>query len=301
MSETWKIVLTASITIGGGITVYALSRLFVALYIEPIHRLRSLIGEIADSLVFYANVYCNPGSLRQEIMDEASEILRRQASQLRARAYAIPFYSLWAFMRLVQGKTKIAEASEGLIYLSNALYKGDPSKNHEEAQKIQELLGIVRSAKRDANKPINGRMLSYGILFFLFSMVLLGLPEGTLTLFGRRIFTFPAGLYDAFGIIALVISVVFIVAVFRQRMATKLEEFLVERSQSRWQSLAQYLYFVVFWFVYTIGWLRGLSVIPAGELIFHVAFWFGAVLFFIIPSVFIFIPLVNRIKAKHQL
>lgn len=170
MSETWKIVLTASITIGGGVTVYALGRLFVALYVEPIHRLRSLIGEIADSLVFYANVYCNPGSVRKELMDEASEVLRRQASQLRARAYAIPLYSIWASVRLVRKKGEIEEASAELIGLSNSVYGGQlgtARENSQKERKIKELLGIWRSPERQNWRSlINIRMVAYGILFF---------------------------------------------------------------------------------------------------------------------------------------
>jgi hypothetical protein len=42
--------------------------------------------------VIYANVYCNPGSGEPEKMDEASKVLRQQASQLEARTHAIPWY-----------------------------------------------------------------------------------------------------------------------------------------------------------------------------------------------------------------
>ena len=51
MSEEWKIVLTASITVAGGVIVYVLGHFLEVLFIEPIHRLRSIIGEVADSFV----------------------------------------------------------------------------------------------------------------------------------------------------------------------------------------------------------------------------------------------------------
>jgi hypothetical protein len=47
MSEMWQIILTATLTVAGGIIIYFFSHLFVAFFVEPIHRLRSLIGEIS--------------------------------------------------------------------------------------------------------------------------------------------------------------------------------------------------------------------------------------------------------------
>ena len=52
MSDVERIVLTAIATIIGGVIVYFFGHLSVALFVEPIHRLRSFIGEIADSLIF---------------------------------------------------------------------------------------------------------------------------------------------------------------------------------------------------------------------------------------------------------
>ncbi len=150
MSEPW---LAAIITIAGGVIVYTLGHLCVALIVEPIHRLRSLIGEIADSLIFYANLYSNPELNTIDnlhLYDEASETLRRHASQLRARAHAIPGYRLWASMRLVREKREIEDASVELIGLSNSV-KGVPGvtgiENDRTSHKIEELLGI-RSGKK---------------------------------------------------------------------------------------------------------------------------------------------------------
>jgi hypothetical protein len=299
MSETWRIVLTASVTIGGGVTVYALGRLFVALYVEPIHRLRSLIGEIADSLVFYANVYCNPGSLRQEIMDEASEILRRQASQLRARAYAIPLYSLWAFMRLVQEKRRIEEASKELIGLSNSVYGGvlgNARDNIEKERRIKELLGIQSSPKRQRQRSlINSRMLSHGILLFFFGLILLGLQENPLILFGYTIPIPPIYFYRAFGGVALGISILFIVAIFRKQLSVWLENLLEEPPKSRWQGTIKWLYWVAFLVVYISGWLKGLAGIHIEKIAPEAVFGIGVV-WFIVIAIVLLSPLLQRKK-----
>ncbi len=151
MSELWRIVLTAIFTVVGGSIVYAGGHFLVALFVEPIHRLRSLIGEIADTLIFYADVYSNPGYGQKERMDEASEALRRQASQLRARAHSVPWYSFWSFMGLVRKKAKIEEASAELIGLSNSVHRSDPNlgvQNYRRRERIEELLGIRSGEKQ---------------------------------------------------------------------------------------------------------------------------------------------------------
>ena len=148
MSELWGIILTACITISGGIIVYVIGRLLVVLFVEPVHRLRSLIGEIADSLFFYAPVYSNPSGVinYQGKADEATEIFRLQASQLMAGAYAIPWYPLWSFLRLVVIKKRVEDASKELTGLSNLVRSGPATNYGLQAGalrgKIEELLGI---------------------------------------------------------------------------------------------------------------------------------------------------------------
>lgn len=303
MSELWKIILTASITIAGGIIVYVLGHFLVILFVEPIHRLRSFIGEIADSLVFYANVYSNPGYGQKKIMDEASEVLRRQASQLRARVYSIPWYSLWAFTGFVRGKKKIEEASAELIGLSNSVHRSEPNlgiQNYKRREKIEELLGIQSGKKQKSSQPINRHILSDGILLFLFSLILFGVKPSTLVIFGFEIFTFPIWSYMALGIIALALSISFMVAVFWKQLAARMEGVLEERVRSRWQAFIQYLYFIVFLLVYTVSWLKGLSFIPAEEFIFDVVLWFGFIWLLVILVAFLIIPITHRIKVRRQ-
>ena len=142
MSELWRIILTACITIFGGITVYVVGQLLVALFVEPIHRLRSLIGEIADSLSFYAPVYSNPSGVvnYQGKTSEATEVFRHQACQLNVRACAIPWYSLWAFFRLVRTKGKIGAASKELLGLSNSVHRGHGPIMEEKRMRKEEKL-----------------------------------------------------------------------------------------------------------------------------------------------------------------
>ena len=125
------------------IVVFLLYRLFVV----PIRRLRRLIGEIADSLVFYANVYCSPGFAPQAKSDEASEALRHQAHQLRNGTYEIPWYLLWERLKILRKKTEIEEASEELMGLAKSVHGGmevSGGENSRKRERVEKLLGIVR-------------------------------------------------------------------------------------------------------------------------------------------------------------
>lgn len=147
MSEIWQITLTAALTIIGGITIYVIGRIIVPLFIEPMLKLRGLIGEISYSLIFYADVYSNPTiSIDRSIKyGEAIETFRRQASQLRAIVFTMKFYPLWERINLVPEKVKVIEASSELIGLSNGI-DGLPGAtgagNAKVRQKVEELLGI---------------------------------------------------------------------------------------------------------------------------------------------------------------
>ncbi|MFC2066797.1 hypothetical protein ACFLUO_07090 [Chloroflexota bacterium] len=285
MSEAWKIILTSIATITGGIIVYTVGHLLVALFIEPIHRLRSLIGEIADSLVFYADVYSNPGCGQKERMDEASEVLRRQASQLRARAYSIPWYSLWSLPRLVRESAEIEDASAELIGLSNSIHNSryDGVRNSEKREIIEKLLGIRVVNKRTQKQPINWHIMSSGILLFLFGLILLAVKQSTVSIFGYEIWEISNLHYQVLGLIAIILSLIFSVAIFYESLAVRLERFLEGMPRSYVQGVIKYLYcWLIFWLVYIVGWLKGLSGIPADSAAFHVAFWIGFIWFLVI-------------------
>jgi hypothetical protein len=64
--------------------------------------------------------------------------------------------------------------------------------------------------------------------------------------------------YVVLGYISLAISIIFMIAVFWKWIAVKLTEFL--------EGQFQYLYWVIFWTVYIIGWMKGISNIPSQEI-----------------------------------
>lgn len=88
-NELFKIILISCLTVLGGIVVFVMGQIITKFFIEPLHEQSKLIGEIAYSLIFYANLYSNPGSGNFEKIEEASKVLRQQASQLLEKSYAI--------------------------------------------------------------------------------------------------------------------------------------------------------------------------------------------------------------------
>jgi len=143
MSELFKIVLTSALTIVGGVVVFTCGQLIERFSIEPVHELVRLVGEVGDSLTFYANVYANPGSGSREAMDEASRVLRQQASQLRARAQVVRGYGLWRAIGVLRDPVDVVRASENLIGLSNSIHRGDPEQNVRRVREIENQLGII--------------------------------------------------------------------------------------------------------------------------------------------------------------
>jgi hypothetical protein len=142
MTELERIILTSSFTICGSVIVLVTGQVIIRFFIDPIIELRKMIGEVADTIIFYANIYANPGLPSEEDCSQASEALRQKASLLRARAKAVPAYGFFSLLRIVPSQKQISEASKNLIGLSNSVRRGDPMVNYDRQQKIREALGL---------------------------------------------------------------------------------------------------------------------------------------------------------------
>jgi hypothetical protein len=112
------------------------------LFLEPLFAIRTLIGDIADNLVYYAHIYANPGVDSPELRQEAKDTLRQKASLLRARMYSLPLYAVFALFRLVPSRKNINIASGELIGLSNGIFDGNPMVNYERRKAIRSSLHL---------------------------------------------------------------------------------------------------------------------------------------------------------------
>ncbi len=145
MDELTKIFLTSALTIIGGIIIYVVGQILSKFFIDPIHKQGEIIGEISDTLVYYAREYLSPGRLQREMLDQAHDRLRKLASLLKARSYMVKWYSLFVFLGWVPKLKSIEEASTHLISLSNSVYRDSSSsgiRNADSANKVRGLLGI---------------------------------------------------------------------------------------------------------------------------------------------------------------
>lgn len=110
------------------VLVYVIGQTVQKIFLEPYQEQRRLIGETAYTLVYYANI--SDMALPDE-QSEARKAIRKLAAQLRATAWTIPFYPVWAFVRLVPSRKAISEASAGLISISNSVGHGSTREQRD--------------------------------------------------------------------------------------------------------------------------------------------------------------------------
>jgi hypothetical protein len=140
--EIYKIVLTAVLTITGGVVVFALSQLIQRFFLEPVHEQAKAIGEVLFGLMYYASRYASPGSGKLDDLSAVSDAIRRSASQLYATTNAIRWYRLFDKLRLVPIRQNVDEAVGDLIRLSNSIHTGNGRENRADADHIRSLLAV---------------------------------------------------------------------------------------------------------------------------------------------------------------
>jgi HAMP domain-containing protein len=154
--------LTALLTVFGGVVLLVLERLVEALTLDPLRELRKAIAEIDTNLNFFANRYTNPVTPEQwnELSDTGREdikavanTIRRDATRLIAAANAITGYRLLARLKLVPSRLHIENAFTNLILISNRFIVPPLPLNasasllyvsHEAADAVRRQLGLHR-------------------------------------------------------------------------------------------------------------------------------------------------------------
>ena len=142
MSELFKILLTSSLTIIGGVLVFSFSQLILRFLIDPVHEQTKAFGEIAFCLSYYSAWYANPGSGRSDDMERASNALRQCAGHLVATSRAIRCYKVFERLRLVPSQPGVKEATGHLIRISNSIFGAHGSNNSRDANQISRLLKL---------------------------------------------------------------------------------------------------------------------------------------------------------------
>ncbi len=130
------------LTVLSGVTVFVLGQFVFKLVIEPWQRQRECIALIAHHLIYYANVYSNPGVGTDERNHEASLETRKLAAELTASCYRIPMYETFSKLPLFPSLPVVRDARSQLIGLSNSTKDGNPDHNFSRIYRIRKLLQI---------------------------------------------------------------------------------------------------------------------------------------------------------------
>lgn len=147
LTETFKIVATAALTIIGGLVVFIVSGIAQRLVFETVDQLRKLRGEIAHSLSYYANIIGNitPENRSSPEVLKATETYRQQGSEIRRviQYCPVPILKAAAQFRAIPSADCWMDASAELIGMSNAPARS--KEPHERRDKTEKLLEFKTS------------------------------------------------------------------------------------------------------------------------------------------------------------
>jgi hypothetical protein len=134
-SNSHTIIITAALTLIGGLILFILSNIFLKLILEPVQEMKKVIGEIHEETIYYSNLYHNPLIIepwvsKRKPTDEqtqnyrdGSEKLRRLSARLRATENVIPLYEVTRRLFALPSSSKVDEAARRLIFLHNSMYQ----------------------------------------------------------------------------------------------------------------------------------------------------------------------------------
>lgn len=121
--------ITFFLTIITGLVVLVLGQILIKLVLEPIKRQKELIAEVSSQLIFYANIYTQPGSITDpNILDKASLDIRKVSTRLLTTTTTIPSYKFFSNLKLVLPEQNIETACSNLIGISNSLGRGGDAR-----------------------------------------------------------------------------------------------------------------------------------------------------------------------------
>ncbi len=132
------------LTIFSGVSIFVIGQIVIIFFIEPIHQLKNHVRQVLDDLIYYADIYSNPGEHNKQNFNDTNKVLRRNASKLRSLANSIHFYEKWEIIFHLPSKNNILIASRKLIFLSNSLVNGNHQQNADAADEIEFALGIKK-------------------------------------------------------------------------------------------------------------------------------------------------------------
>jgi len=127
------------------------------------------------------------------------------------------------------------------------------------------------------------RIVSFGVLLFLFSLALLGFqPKGESITYTINIPVFSIEHYRVMGMIAIALSLIFLITAIRREWSEWAERILDRRE-------IFFPVFVIFWFLYTISYIKGF----AGIVETSPPAWLADLVFYFGFAVFLFLAMMG--------
>ena len=143
MYDLWKIVLTASVTLAGGVFLLIVTQVVTRFIVDPLVDFRRLLGEVAYTLILNAHYLHNAaGMASHPEFEDAKRQCRTLASRLHAFSAAVLLYSTLARIGLVPAHTNVYEAAAHLVGLSNTVATDSADFIGQKYDRISQLLGI---------------------------------------------------------------------------------------------------------------------------------------------------------------
>lgn len=144
ISELSKAILTALLTIFGGIIIFVVGQFVEKFFNTPLEGFRRTLGEISFNMIYFANIYTNPGTDDRDTRLEVSRKLRSLASQLISDSYAVNGYWLFSLIRFIPPRKRVNEAANNLIGLSNSVFNGNVLHIDEWRKNISSSLRLTK-------------------------------------------------------------------------------------------------------------------------------------------------------------
>lgn len=143
INELPYILMTKALPTVSGIIIFVIGQNILEFYIKPKKKYKDIKAEIANALLFYANIYHNPVPVCSTVMkserEEAQKELRKLAGKLDGFIEERSYYK-------GPGDEKIKKAHSCLIGLANSLESEYPEfiikQNEERVKELRELLNL---------------------------------------------------------------------------------------------------------------------------------------------------------------
>ena len=134
--------LAAFFTVLVGVSVFVSQQIVEKFFITPLNDYRRTVADVSFNMIYYANVYTNPGTGDHDTQVKASEKLRESASKLISTSYMINGYWILQLFRQIPSRKQVNEAANLIIMLSNSTFRGDVQQIETWSKRISKLLNL---------------------------------------------------------------------------------------------------------------------------------------------------------------